>query len=144
MVPGKKWNGGHNFSAKGCENKGGNYTSTYAPGADSNKNTKDKGETPTVIVYDGQINETATILLPTEEEWSQNTAEDHDLKYIKRILSGLEETPVDPKELSKKGYVKPFQKGCLEMENGLLFYYTNPLIDRVVQLSLRVVPIKFI
>ena len=45
----------------------------------------------------GQINETKTLYLPTEEEWRQATAEDHDIRYIKIILSGMEETPVEPK-----------------------------------------------
>ena len=70
--------------------------------------TKDKDETPTLMVHTGHINETITLCLPTEEEWSQTTPEDHDLSYIKHILYGLEETPFDSKKLSNKGYVKPF------------------------------------
>ena len=46
----------------------------------------------------------------------------HDLGYIKNILFSPEETPVNPKELRYKGYVKPFQKVCLELHNGLIFY----------------------
>ena len=58
---------------------------------------KDKNETTTLIVHAGHINKTKTLPLPTEEEWSQATSEDHDLGYIKRILASPEETPIDPK-----------------------------------------------
>ena len=58
---------------------------------------KYNNETPTVVVHVGQINETTTLNLSTEEECSQATSEDHDLGYIKRVLSSLEETPIDPK-----------------------------------------------
>ena len=48
---------------------------------------KYNGETLTVMVNLVQINKTTTLSLPTEEEWSQTTSQDHDLGYIKRILS---------------------------------------------------------
>ena len=43
----------------------------------------------------------------------QATSEDHDIGYINYILSGPEETSVNPKEFNNKGYVKPFHKLCL-------------------------------
>ena len=49
------------------------------------------------MVHKVKINKTTTLTLHTEEEWNQATSEDHDLGYIKRILSSLEETPIDPK-----------------------------------------------
>ena len=58
---------------------------------------KYNNETPTVMVNAGQINKTTTMPLTTEEDWSQAKSEDHDLGYIKRILSSPEETPIDPK-----------------------------------------------
>ena len=58
---------------------------------------KDNNEIPTVVVYAGQINETTTLPLPTEEEWMQDTSEDHYLGYIKRVLSSPYETPIHPK-----------------------------------------------
>ena len=51
------------------------------------KNLKDKGEIPTGTVHAVNINKTTTLTIPTEDEWRQNTSEDHDLRYIKRILS---------------------------------------------------------
>ena len=30
---------------------------------------------------------------------------------------------IDPKELGNTGYVKPFQHGRLDMENGLITYH---------------------
>ena len=89
----------------------------------SKKDLKDKGETPAVIVNGVQINETTTLPLPTEEEWRQATSEDHDLGYIKMILSCTEETPIETKEPRKKGYVEPFQQGHMELDNGLIYYY---------------------
>ena len=74
------------------------------------KQKKDNNETLTLMVHGGQINETTTLILPTEEERRQNTSEDHDLGYIKRILSSPEETLIDPKEFINKGYVNPFSK----------------------------------
>ena len=38
---------------------------------------KGNNETPTMMVHVGQINKTTTLTLPTEEEWSQATSEDH-------------------------------------------------------------------
>ena len=58
---------------------------------------KDTNDTPTVMLHSGKINETTTLCIPTEEEWRHATSEDHDLVYIKRILSSLEETRIDPK-----------------------------------------------
>ena len=42
-----------------------------------------------VMVNELQINKITIICLLTEEDWRQATPEDHDLKYIKRILSGM-------------------------------------------------------
>ena len=50
---------------------------------------------PTGTVHAGQINKTTTLPLPIEEYWRQATSEDHDLIYIKRILLGPEDTPID-------------------------------------------------
>ena len=58
---------------------------------------KYKNETPTLMVHTVYINKTTKLPLPTEEDWRQDTLEDHDLGYIKRILSRPEETPIDPK-----------------------------------------------
>ena len=41
------------------------------------------------------------------------------------------------------GYVKPFQQGRLELENGLVSYYDNLRTSRVRKLRLIVVPVKF-
>ena len=65
------------------------------------------------MVHVVHINKTTTLTLPTEEEWRQAKSEDHDMGYIKSILSSTEETPIEPKELINKGYVKPFKKGRL-------------------------------
>ena len=40
----------------------------------------------------------------------QATSDDNDLGYIKSILSGPDETPIDPKELIKRGMSNPFSK----------------------------------
>ena len=61
------------------------------------KHLKDNNETSIVMVHARNINKTTTLPLPTEEEWMQATSEDHDLGYIKRMLSSLEETPIDTK-----------------------------------------------
>ena len=86
-----------NASTKRGGNKGRIYTSTDAPGAYRNTKAENNTKTTTVMVHAGQINETTTLPLPTEEEWRQATSEDHDLVYIKRVLSGPEETPIEPK-----------------------------------------------
>ena len=57
---------------------------------------KDNNETPTVMVHAGQINKTTILSLPTEEEQRQATSDDHDIGYIKSILSSPRETPIDP------------------------------------------------
>ena len=69
---------------------------------------KDNNEKSTVMVYVGQINKTTTLTLPNGEEGRQATSEYHYLGYIKMILSSPEDTPIEPKELRNKGYVKPF------------------------------------
>ena len=69
---------------------------------------KDNNKTPTVMVNLVHINKTTTLTLPTEEVWIQAISEDHDIGYIKIILSIPEETPIDPKELRNKRSVKPF------------------------------------
>ena len=50
-----------------------------------------------MIVHMGHINETTTLPIPTEEEEKQATPEDHDLVYIKMVLSSPEETHIDSK-----------------------------------------------
>ena len=60
------------------------------------------------------------------------------------ILSGTEETLVDPQKLINKGYVKSFQEGELELDNGLIFHYDIPSTSRVSKLRLRVLHVKFI
>ena len=104
---------------------------------------KDKGEITTGTVHAGQINKTTTLPLTTKEEWRKSTSEDHDLWHIERILSSPEETPINNKEFINKGYVKNFQKGRLDMDNGLIYYYETPHTARVRQPRLRVVPVKF-
>ena len=49
------------------------------------------------MVHAGQINETTTLPLPTEEECRQATSEYHGLRYIKRILYSSEKTHIDPR-----------------------------------------------
>ena len=95
------------------------------------------------MMHTGQINETTTLPLLTEEERKQAASEDHDLGYINSILSSPEETPINPKEFRNKGYVKPFQQGRLDLDKIWISYYDTPLIARVRQLRLRVVPFKF-
>ena len=104
-----------------------------------------QGQTATpVMVHAGQINETTTLCLPTEEYWRQATLEGHGLGYINNILSGMQETPIEPKELRNKGYIKPFQQESMEFNNGFILYYDNPRTVGLSQLRLRVVPFKFI
>ena len=93
------------------------------------------------MVHAGQISKNTTLPLPTEEEWRKAKAEDHDLGYIKSILSSPEETSIDPKELKNKGYVKPFKKGSLYLDSGFISYYNTPRTTRVRQLMLRLVPV---
>ena len=45
----------------------------------------------------GHIRETTTLCIPTEEYLRQSTAYNHDLIYIKNVLSGTEDTPIEPK-----------------------------------------------
>ena len=56
-----------NASTKICGNKGRIYTSTDAPGAYRNTKAENNTKTTTVMVHAGQINETTTLPLPTEE-----------------------------------------------------------------------------
>ena len=58
---------------------------------------KYNNETPILMLHAEYINKTTTPPLPTEEDWNQATSEDHDLIYIKRILSSTEDTPIGPK-----------------------------------------------
>ena len=64
-------------------------------GQNTTKQPTGKGETRMVMVNQGQKNETTTLCIPTEEQWRKSTAEDHDLRYIKSILSGMEGKPID-------------------------------------------------
>ena len=74
----------------------------------------------------------------------KDTSEDHDISYIESILYGPEDIPIHPKELRNNGYVKPFHKRFLDLENELISYYDTPHTARVRKLRLRVVPVKFI
>ena len=64
----KTWHNSPYYNGKGSGNKGGSYTSTYAPGIDSKKNLKDNYESLVVTVVLGHINETTTPCLPTVED----------------------------------------------------------------------------
>ena len=86
MVTEKKWNGDPHVRTKGGGNKGKSYTSTYASGVEKKNKLKDKGETPTVMVHVGNINENKTLYLPAEDERRKVTAEDNDIICIKRIF----------------------------------------------------------
>ena len=119
----KIWHVRPHAITKGGGNKSEGYTSAYAPQTDcKKKQLKDKGAIPTGMVHVGHIKKTTTPTLPTNKEWRQATSEDHDIRYIKRILSSLEETPIDSTYLRNKGYVKPFQKVHLDLYNGLISY----------------------
>ena len=61
-----------------------------------------------MVVNAEQINKTTTLTLPNEEEWRQAITDNHDLRFIKIIVSIPEEAHIDPKELIKNGYVKNF------------------------------------
>ena len=78
------------------------------------------------MVHVGHINKTTTLTLPYGEEWRQATSEYRDTGCINRILSSPEDTPIEPKELRNKGYVKPFQQGLLHLDNGFIIYYNTP------------------
>ena len=96
------------------------------------------------MVHEGHINENTTLFLPKEEEWRQSTAQNHELRSIKMILSGTEETHFDPKELGKNGYFKYFKQGCLDLNSGLILYQDSPFTARVRQTRTRAVPVKYI
>ena len=98
---------------------------------------KDKGDIIAVMVHLLQIKKSTTLPLHTDEDWRKFTSEDHDLGYIKSIISIPDETTINPKELRNSANVKPFQHGRLEMENYLISYYDTPLTARVRQLRLR-------
>ena len=49
------------------------------------KQLKYNGEISTGTMYAVHINETTTLPLPTEQEWSKDTSDDHDIGCIKRI-----------------------------------------------------------
>ena len=57
---------------------------------------KDKCEKPTVMVHAEYINKIKTLPLPTEEHWMQDTSEDHDIGYTKKILSSPYVTTIYP------------------------------------------------
>ena len=73
-------------------------------GMTTTKELKDEDKKTTIVVHTGKFNKTTTLCLPTEEEWRQAISEDLYLCYIKRISYGMEETHIDPKEVSNKGY----------------------------------------
>ena len=85
------------------------------------KQLKYKGETTTAMVLVVNINDTTTLCISKVEERRQATLEDHDIRYIKSILSGLDKTPVDTKELINKGYIKHFHKEILYLDNWFIF-----------------------
>ena len=49
---------------------------------------KDRDKIPTVMVHAVQINENTTLYIPSEEDWRQNTSQDHDIGYIHDTVSG--------------------------------------------------------
>ena len=79
-------------------------------GQNATKNLRDKGETPTGMVHALHINKTTTLPLSTEEERRKAISEDHDIGYIKRILSSPEEKTIDTKLLIKMGMSNHFIK----------------------------------
>ena len=81
--------------------------------------------------------------MPKGEEWHQATGYDRDYKYIKRILSGMKEINIYPKELRNKGWVENFQQCNPEKKNGFIFYYYTPCTTRVRHLSLSAALVKF-
>ena len=109
MVPGKNGMAVLMLALKEAEIKAESIPVHMYQGKTGTKQLKYKDETPIVMVQTGNINETTTLSLPTEEEWRKATSDNHDIGYIQNILSGPEETLVDPKYLRNKGCVKPFQ-----------------------------------
>ena len=92
------------------------------------KQLKDKVKITTGTVHAGEIKKTTRLTLSTEKQWKQAISEDHDLGYIKSILSSTQETTIDPKQFRNKGYVKPFQQGNMELDNGL-----NPIMTSLTK-----------
>ena len=87
-------------------------------GHTATKQLKDKDKTPTFMVHVGYINENKTLCIPKEEDCRKATSEDNYLGYIKNILAGTEETPIDPKKLNNKGCVNPFSKDVWSFTMG--------------------------
>ena len=97
VVPGKYRMSALMLALKGAEINAEAIPVHMHQGHTETKNLKDNNGAPTVLVHSGSINETTTLPLSTEAEWSQAASEDHYLRYIQRILSSPEKTAIDPK-----------------------------------------------
>jgi hypothetical protein len=84
------------------------------------------------------INRWTTIPAPTEEDWRNAVATDHDLSRIKLTLE--QNTQLLKAGLHEKRYFSEWTNGKLEVENGVIYQYEEPKVTKIRQLRRRVVP----
>ncbi len=94
-----------------------------------------------INTYLGEVNPAITLPLPTENEWKEAVALDHDCQVLIRHLQAKsDKIPVG--ELHDRRYADAYDKDRLSYENGILYHFDLPYSSRTRQLKVKVVPKK--
>jgi hypothetical protein len=84
------------------------------------------------------LNPYTTIPTPTEAEWQKATSEDPDLEKI--IRANARNITLKKADLIRKEYFSEWNRGTLEVQEGIVYQYEEPKKVRIRQLKRRVVP----
>jgi hypothetical protein len=86
------------------------------------------------------LNQATTIPLPTDKDWRQAVAKDHDLS---RIVQALQDGPLNSltkAELVEKAYFEEWKQERLVVDDGIAYRYEVRNRASIRQLRTRVVP----
>ena len=97
----------------------------------------DESDSPSVMMAP-DINQLIMLPLPTQQQWRDETAADHDLALVKAALENS--TPLSRAALREKAYHDEWQANRLELEDGIIYRYEVTRRRSVMQLRTRVVP----
>jgi hypothetical protein len=84
------------------------------------------------------LNEATAYPLPTEEDWSEATAADHDLAILDNALANA--VPVAKAELTETAYYDEWKGNRLELDHGIIYRYEITQRTLIRQLRVKVVP----
>jgi hypothetical protein len=86
------------------------------------------------------LNQATTTPLPTDKDWCQSVAKDHDLSQIAQALNGDPLNSLTKADLVEKAYFEEWNQKRLVVDDGIVYRYKACNRASIRQLRTRVVP----